>query len=331
MLLVAKNSLLRLKQKYILYPFLIAFITLLLPSSIIADRGAYIEWYNTINNFDSSTWITEFSENLPRLILNSQLIFVGLIGILGTIFTAQIGLKIISFFITFYLCRFIFINSNKNYIASFLFCLSPFLVDIYLCHIRQGLAVVFLLYFRKVIFIEKLSWKTFLAGIIIIGIHSGSFILTPFIYLARISKKLKNRQFFFILLPSITSICLSSYILPLIFPYLKISYYVQRAQLNIGSGIGFIFFLAILTMFIIQPLNKLKENLFIISMILVYLIGYYTVPAIGRIPLYIMPQAYVAILNFGKASKMLTISMIGTFSFLYYLFGYAKNTIIYMN
>ena len=329
--IVVKNSLLRLKKKYILFPFLIAFTTLLLPSSIIADRGAYIEWYNTINNFNIEKWIVEFSENLPRLILNSQIIYVGLLGILGRLFTAEVGLKLISFFITFYLCRFIFTNSNKNYIASFIFCLSPFLVDIYLCHIRQGLAVVFLLYFRKLIFEEKLSWKTLMAGIIIIGIHSGSFILTPFVFLTRISKKLKNRQFFIILLPSITAICLSSYILPLIFPYLKISYYVQRGELNIGSGIGFIFFLSILTIFLFQPLEKVKDNLFVISMIIVYLIGYYTVPAIGRIPLYIMPQAYVAILNFGKNSKFITITMVAGFSSLYYLFGYAKNTLIYMN
>ena len=238
----------------IIYSLLITFSTDLLnyDDDDIKDRTRYFNNFENLSNFFINS-IT--NDGVLFTIFNDGLFFL-ICYVLGLFFTPKNGLRIIIFVSSFLISNTIIKNSKGGFFYNFIFLINPFLTLCLIQNNRQALALALFIYsFYELNGIkEKIFW------IFTCLIHTSYFLIIGFFWFSLFISKIKSSIFerSIFLSITLTIISISFYQISSFLPARQITEF-SNLQTE-GSGIGFIVWLLILFLFILNERNVLKNN-----------------------------------------------------------------------
>ena len=284
---------------YALFSMLYAYRLASIPSYYLSDRTNYAIWYEYASDRLETNWGTTqlfFMEPLYYLI-NKALSFLN---------DPNLALQIIAFFICFNFCFFA-LNFMKKWYASILFLLLLFFVHhvflLQLNALRQGVAVAFLFCFIQ--FRKEITYKNMVVFCCVLGLFHLTFFLIAGLIAVDWWIMHKPRMFQQLKRISIlvgTSVALSIFALS-ITTYLGAKQSSSIAENEATtSGLGFLFFLAILLYIWFMKPQKYEDSrinaIYIVSLVslLFYLASYFFLPLLARILSTALPFTFFILL-----------------------------------
>lgn len=268
--LVVKSNFL----KYFLLSFGVAIYLATLPIDAFIDRDNYIDYatFSSVilsSNIEQGLNVVFFNEPL-WLLINT------LLGLILSPENTLIILIFISSFITFYIT---FVNSKPElFILILLFLLLPQVLKNNIIHIRQGLAIaIFLLAW----FSESKKYSLILMFCAPL-IHSSFFIVCMILIYSKCMEKINFSN----------GINISLFIFLGIIFSLSIMFFASYLGARQGSeggagldisGAGFIFWLCILFICLLEGKSFFIKNKISIYFIIFYLVSYFLIPTSARI------------------------------------------------
>lgn len=245
-----------------------------LPMSIFLDRDNYL------NYAENSLYILEYYWDAGGLlgVLFNEPIWLFINIVLSMKFEPEIVVNIIIFssFIGTAIC--IYKGVNKNIYLCALIILSPILLQKYIVHLRQGLAIsLFVLGWCSS---HSLAKRLSFFGACLI--HSSFIFVFTILAICGLLKKHFETK---VILLAVIGVAISSAI-GIVFGH---EYFPARQSLeglNLGvnvSGIGFTYWLFVVSLFFFEGDAFIRQKLFEVSILLYYLTMYFTIGISGRI------------------------------------------------
>ncbi|HDY8002268.1 TPA: EpsG family protein [Vibrio vulnificus] len=254
-----------------LYSFLLACA---IPVDAVLDRVNYLTYAA-----DSEIIITRYlSSGLSSLIFNEP-IWLGLNFFLSLLFSPENTVSVIVFISSFLSSYFVLKVSPKNIVFLLFILFVPQVIGKYIVHLRQGLAIsVFLMgwYITNI----KLRYLIFFTTPFI---HSSFFFVLILLILTEVSLKMKLARD----IRSILVVCVGlalgvglNYIVGFFGARQATEYQFTSDSV---SGIGFLFWLGVLSLYWFQGHVFVRKHAFSISAIVFYLSTYFFLEVSGRI------------------------------------------------
>ncbi len=251
------------------------FLTFYFPiDDSIIDRGNYL------NYADNSEIIIQYylNESILSVFFNEPIWL--LINIFLSYFLSpEYTLRFIIFFSSF-VVSFLVLKSNPKYFwILILILIFPSVIKNFIIHIRQGLAISFFL----IGWFSVHKFKRYLFFLLVPFIHSSFFIVLAIYFLTHLFNKLKF-AFDLKFIGYVSLGLVFSYGLIFVASLLNMRqvFVYEFAVIN-SSGLGFIFWFVILLIYISNGKHFLKNNSFIIGVIIFYLSTYFFIVVTARI------------------------------------------------
>tara|TARA_Y100001978_G_C23671933_1_gene424247 strand:- start:171 stop:1160 length:990 start_codon:yes stop_codon:yes gene_type:complete len=305
------------------YSLIITFLTDILgyQDFEIRGRARYLSYFEGLTDY----FLENFeSQSLIVNLLNDALFWI-ICYLLGLLFNPAIGLRLLIFISSFITCNFILRNKNGNFFYNLLFLINPFLILNLISNIRQPLAMaIFLLSFN---FINKTKRRIgfFIASTVHTGYFLISFLNFYSQFLVRFKSNIYNKTLIF--LASYSIFTFSFFSLLSIIPARQIIEYGEKINQYEVSGLGFIFWLTILIIFIIKDEKHLNQNsiyIFSLGMIIFYLVSYYYLPFSARLLEGGLPLIFVSTNYLKKLPRQLIIFLLSIQGLYFYFFSWKE-------
>ena len=250
-------------------------LTFLFPiDDTIIDRANYLAYAENslllIGNYLNQGLLSLFFNEPIWLLIN---IFLSLLT------SPETTLQIIIFFSSFTVSYLVLKNSPKYFWILLIILIFPNVIKNFIIHIRQGLAVAFFL----------IGWfslskpKRYLFILMSPFIHSSFFIIITIFFLTSILQKMRFafdlRLIIYILLGLTVSFGLG-FIASFLGMRQANEYEFTAAS---SSGLGFLFWFIILSLYVTSGKAFLQKHSFVIGMIVFYLITYFFIEVTARI------------------------------------------------
>lgn len=261
--------------------FGVAFISLIIattlasfPVEVFKDRENYLVYAQ-----DSLfILLRNFSEGLLSTFFNEPLWLLINIG-LGALLEPENVVRLLIFTSSFLVIyKLLFQDGNKLFLLLFIFFL-PIVLKNHIVHLRQGVAIAVFIaaYF-------SLSKYRFFYLALTPLIHSSFFVILLLMVVGRLMTKTRFAGDLQTVLYFVLG-CIISVVLLKLAAILGTRQHEQYATeaLNNVSGLGFVFWFFILSLYCIQGKDFLKVHSLSIGVLLLYLTTYFTLPVTGRI------------------------------------------------
>ena len=268
--------------------------------------GSIIDRSNYLNYAENSKLISLYYLNDGILsFLFNEPVWLMINIVLSSFLEPQNTLRTI-IFVSSFTVSFLLLRNNLRYFWILLIILAfPNVIKNFIIHIRQGLAIAFFLIGW---FSSSKSTKYFFF-ILSPFVHASFFIVVS-IYL--ITETLKKMRFAFdiklivyLLIGLIVSFGLG-FIASLLGMRQSNEYQFIAAS---SSGLGFLFWLIILFLYVLNGKEFLRKNSFILGMIVFYLVTYFFVEVTARIFESVIILVLLASLELEKNSKIIVVGL----------------------
>jgi len=260
------------KIGFLTFSFIYAYILQSFPLMEFKDRVSYIKYAA-----DSDRLIEGYlSHGIVKLIANEP-VWLMINASLAHLLTPEAIVRLIIFTAAFITSYVLLKSSPKNAGWIMVFLISPQILLKYTLHLRQGLAIaIFLLgYFSQG------GLRRYLLMISSGFIHSSFFFIFPFLLIPYFAKKLRlalDVRIAVIILVSIALILAIGFIAGI----LGARQASLLGEVNV-SGLGFIFWLGIACLFILEGGRYLREHQLAFSILIFYLFTYFSLVFSARI------------------------------------------------
>ena len=240
----------------------------------IIDRGNYL------NNAKNSSLIKSyyFDKGIITFFFNEPIwLYINIV--LSFFFEPENTLRIIIFFSSFTVSFLLLRNNLQYFWILLLILIFPNVIKNFIIHLRQGLAIAFFL----------IGWfslsrsKKYFFFILTPFVHTSFFLVIAMYFLTLALQKLKFafdvKFIVYFILGFVISFGLA-FIVSLLGMRQATEYEFIAAD---SSGLGFLFWLGILIIYISNGREFLRKNSFILGMIIFYLVTYFFVEVTARI------------------------------------------------
>jgi hypothetical protein len=259
---------------FLLIALILIIITELIPNSeLVKDRHNYFKSIeNSVGRF--SIYII----NGIFFIIANEPLWVAFTILMKTFFGAVDSIYLLSIGVFLSLSFLISKRVDHFVFIMLLILLNPILMDKYVIHLRQGLAISVAMLFWGSNDNQK---KSFFGLIISSFIHSSFFIITFFWILSWVSQRSRLPIPLVVLFGAFCSAIISIYLLQLsaVFGARQSEFYSNSDTFKFGFG--FLTWIVILVLFLIQNKSIIRENIFLVNLIVFYLVCYNISPIIG--------------------------------------------------
>ncbi|WP_409722636.1 EpsG family protein [Acinetobacter parvus] len=248
-----------------------------------------------------------YSSGLLRLIFNEP-VWLLINFFLSFVLDPENVVRLIIFFSSFFVSYYALNYSKKNLILLLIILLLPQILKNHIIHLRQGLALSFFL----IGWFSNSKYRRNILLIMSAFIHSSFFFVLAFIFIDKIVSTFKVD----IYIKSI--ICfLAAIVLLLLMGVLASILGARQAEeivvLGQTSGLGFLFWLVMMFLFLLQKEFVVAKQSFIILCIIVYLTTYFFTPYTARIFESTMLLILMAGTYFTKELKIIFIILVGIY------------------
>ena len=301
----------------IIYSLLITFSTDLFnyDDEEIKDRVRYLKLFENLEDFIIGTYL---NEGIISTIFNDSLFFL-ICYILGFFFTPKNGLRLIIFISSFLISNTIIKNSKGGFFYNLIFLINPYLTLCLILNIRQALALSIFVFS----FYTFRGFKRNLFFIFSCLNHTSYFLIIFLNWISLFLIKIKSSIFerSILLSMALTIFSTSFFMLSTLIPARQLKEFANLG--SDGSGIGFIAWLIILILFILNEKNILKKNHsfnFSIVSIILFLSSYFFLNfsfrvLIGTLPIIMISTKYLPKFQRQIILFLLTIETIYVYTF----------------
>ena len=275
-------------------------------SDLIKDR---VNYFKSIEN--SIAKFASYVVRGPVYSFFNEPLWLVITLLLNISFGSQDGIYFLSI-INFSLIA-VLVAKKVNYrIFIFLIILlHPIVMDKYIIHLRQGLAIGIMM----LCWTENIGNRKTLFGLIISSLIHSSFFFVLLVWLyAEFSNRLRmpialSISFWFLL-----SFFITINILNLASSLGARQSDFYSSQFSLQFGIGIMVWTVILVLFLIQNNSEVRDRLFVVNIIIFYLISYMIVPSVGaRVLESCMIIIFINLINL-KLHNYLNISVLAIYS-----------------
>lgn len=257
----------------LLYAYLL--ITLI-PIDAVKDRANYLNYASW-----AETIIFQRLEGGVLALIFNEPIFLLVNLLLSFLFDETNVVRSIIFIGSFTTSFLVLKFNDRHFIILLFFLLIPQVLKNYVIHLRQGLAIAFFL--LGYLSTSKNGFKNTFFILLSPLIHSSFFVIVFLIYVRKILDKLKFNIIFRVIVIALIGI-FSVFMMEAVG---KLSGARQATQYEFTaadiSGLGFLFWLLVFFVYILQGKEFIKNHLLSIAILIFYLTTYFFIPVTARI------------------------------------------------
>jgi hypothetical protein len=278
----------------------------LLPMAPFKDRENYLLYAS-----DSLIILARsFSEGYIQVLFNEPIWLILNIG-LGSFLSPENVVRFIIFVSAFIVSLYILKFDKKHFLYLLAVLFIPLLIKNHIIHLRQGFAVSIFL----------LAWfssgkNKFILFTLTPLIHSSFFIVLAVLVFSKCMSKARLSVGLQVLLYVIIATLMSLFLLQIAGSVGARQGEIYENTVNKVSGLGFIFWLGILAIFISDKKYFIEQHSFEVGIIILYLLTYFTLPVTGRVFESCIPLILIAGLKLKPYNRMIFIFSIISFSLL---------------
>lgn len=292
------------KMGIFLFSFFYAFFLANLPVDAFVDRDNYLIYAEQAKYLLG----LNFSSGLLRLIFNEPIWL--LINIfLSTFLNPENVVRFIIFFSSFCVSYFALNYSKRNFLLLLIILFLPQVLKNHIIHLRQGLALSFFL----IGWFSEKKYKKNIFFLMSAFIHSSFLFVLAFVFIDKIVSTLKVDIYIksiICFLAAITLLLLMGIIASMLGARQAEEVVPVFGQI---SGLGFLFWLVMMILFLLQKEFVVAKQSFIILCIIVYLTTYFFTPYTARIFESTMLLILMAGTYFTKELKIFFIILVGIY------------------
>lgn len=291
------------KMGILLFSFLYAFFLANLPVDAFVDRDNYLIYAEKANYLLG----LNFSSGLLRLIFNEPIWL--LINIFLSIFlNPENVVRFIIFFSSFCVSYFALNYSKRNLLLLLIILFLPQVLKNHIIHLRQGLALSFFL----IGWFSEKKHKKNMFFLISAFIHSSFLFVLAFVFIDKIVSTLKVDIYIKSIICFLAAITLLS-LMGGVASMLGARQAEEVITVAQTSGFGFLFWLVMMILFLLQKEFVVAKQSFIILCIIVYLTTYFFTPYTARIFESTILLILMAGTYFTKELKIFFIILVGIY------------------
>lgn len=292
----------------IAFALIYAFVLSSLPIDPFKDRLNYLTYASSseiiLQRYLDIGWLAALANEPLWLLININL---------SKISDPELTLRIIIFISAFFASFTIIRKNPRQAVWLMLFLLSPQVVKNHIIHLRQGLALsIFFLGFYSTSPIFKTS-LLIAAGLI----HSSFIVVSAIVAMVWFALRARISTFLKVAVVLAFLLALSSFIMVIGKIVGARQAFGYQGGIEV-SGLGFVFWGIILLLFILNGVQFLRDHLFALSLLLTYLVFYFSSPFSARIFESGLLLVLVSCLSFGGWRRVAFISLYTTYSLVSY-------------